>query len=111
MLGTRHCHVANRQGECERKDLYYDFRCAELKAMHFTVLKELPSCLTQIKGGNSLFGDYYKYCESLTDVERANIPLLLDFDEDQATYNTGDSSPDKVQLFIALYLIAIGLFF
>ena len=84
--GTRNCHVADRQKECERKDLYYDFRCAELEATHFTILKDLPDCFKNWKNGNSIFADYNKFCNSLTDQEKKSIPLILDFDEGEATY-------------------------
>lgn len=78
--------MADRQKECERKDLYYDFRCAELEATYFTILKDLPDCFKNWKNGNSIFADYNKFCNSLTDLEKKQIPLILDFDEGEATY-------------------------
>lgn len=106
-LGTKHCHVANRQGECERKDLYYDFRCAEMKAMYYTVLKNLQSCLTEIKGGNSLFGLYYKFCESLSDKEKGSIPLLLDFNEKEAVYNKSFLAKFSIVLYLLLVSVLL----
>jgi hypothetical protein len=70
------------------------------------VLIDLPSCLNTIKGGNSLFGDYYKYCESLSESEKSEIPLLLDFDPDDAVY--GSMLNDIVP---SMFTFMIGIMF
>lgn len=33
--GTPYCHTAHRQGECERRDLFYQWRCDESDAKYF----------------------------------------------------------------------------
>jgi len=62
LIGTESCHTARRLSECQRADLYYSYKCNEMKALNYALFYQLPSCLENIKGGNYIFSLYNKFC-------------------------------------------------
>ena len=75
LRGTQNCHAARGLDDCLRKDLFKDYKCAEIKAKYFVRLSDMPECLKSVKGGNSEFALYYKYCLDQEDgVDMEGVP-------------------------------------
>lgn len=75
MRGTMYCHTGRRLGNCLRDDLYKQWKCAEYKAVNYAKLHQVPECLEEVKGGNSEFSLYYKYCVEEVEGEFDNVPV------------------------------------
>jgi hypothetical protein len=61
------CNTAARWEECGEKKLFDDWKCSELKATHYTLLRdieELP-CLVYLRHYLPIFSDVEKYCGSI----------------------------------------------